>query len=134
MEENGALAACRELNIGFVAYSPLSQGFLSGEIKRADDFEPTDIRRTFPRFQGENFRKNLELVHAVQTLATQKHVTPAQLALAWVMAQGAVPIPGTKRRGYLEQNAAATAITLSSQELADLDAILPVGSATGTAM
>jgi len=133
VEEEGILAAARELGIGFVAYSPLGRGFLSGDIKTPDDFEPNDSRRFFPRYQGENFYKNLELVQKLQTLATAKGVTSSQLALTWVLAQGVVAIPGTKRRKYLEQNVAAASITLSPQELADIDAIMPVGSAVGAA-
>jgi aryl-alcohol dehydrogenase-like predicted oxidoreductase len=133
VEEEGILAAARELGIGFVAYSPLGRGFLSGDIKTPDDFEPNDSRRFFPRYQGENFYKNLELVQKLQTLATAKGVTSSQLALAWVLAQGVVAIPGTKRRKYLEQNVAAASITLTSQELADIDTIMPVGSAVGAA-
>jgi aryl-alcohol dehydrogenase-like predicted oxidoreductase len=133
VEEEGILAAARELGIGFVAYSPLGRGFLSGDIKTPDDFEPNDSRRFFPRYQGENFYKNLELVQKLQTLATAKGVTSSQLALAWVLAQGVVAIPGTKRRKYLEQNVAAASITLTPQELADIDAIMPVGSAVGAA-
>jgi aryl-alcohol dehydrogenase-like predicted oxidoreductase len=133
VEEEGILAAARELGIGFVAYSPLGRGFLSGDIKTPNDFEPNDSRRFFPRYQGENFYKNLELVQKLQTLATAKGVTSSQLALAWVLAQGVVAIPGTKRRKYLEQNVAAANITLTPQELADIDAIMPVGSAVGAA-
>ncbi|MFD1875069.1 aldo/keto reductase [Hymenobacter bucti] len=133
VEEEGILAAARELGIGFVAYSPLGRGFLSGDIKTPDDFEANDSRRFFPRYQGENFYKNLELVQKLQTLAEAKGVTSSQLALAWVLAQGVVAIPGTKRRKYLEANVAAASITLSPQELSDLDAIMPVGSATGAA-
>jgi aryl-alcohol dehydrogenase-like predicted oxidoreductase len=133
VEEEGILAAARELGIGFVAYSPLGRGFLSGDIKTPDDFEASDSRRFFPRYQGENFYKNLELVQKLQTLAAAKGVTSSQLALAWVLTQGVVAIPGTKRRKYLEQNVAAASITLSPQELADIDAIMPVGSAVGAA-
>jgi aryl-alcohol dehydrogenase-like predicted oxidoreductase len=133
VEEEGILEAARELGIGFVAYSPLGRGFLSGDIKTPDDFEASDSRRFFPRYQGENFYKNLELVQKLQTLATAKGVTSSQLALAWVLAQGVVAIPGTKRRKYLEQNVAAASITLTPQELADIDAIMPVGSAVGAA-
>ncbi|RZK34460.1 MAG: aldo/keto reductase [Hymenobacter sp.] len=133
VEEEGILETARELGIGFVAYSPLGRGFLSGDIKTPDDFEASDSRRFFPRYQGENFYKNLELVQQLQTLAEAKGVTSSQLALAWVLAQGVVAIPGTKRRKYLEANVAAADITLSPQELADLDAIMPVGSATGAA-
>jgi len=133
VEEEGILTTARELGIGFVAYSPLGRGFLSGDIKTPDDFEPSDSRRFFPRYQGDNFYKNLELVQKLQTLAAAKGVTASQLALAWVLAQGVVAIPGTKRRKYLEANVAAASITLTPQELADLDAIMPVGSATGAA-
>jgi aryl-alcohol dehydrogenase-like predicted oxidoreductase len=133
VEEEGILATARELGIGFVAYSPLGRGFLSGDIKTPDDFEASDSRRFFPRYQGENFYKNLELVQKLQTLAEAKGVTSSQLALAWVLAQGVVAIPGTKRRKYLEANVAAASITLSPQELADIDAIMPVGSAAGAA-
>ncbi|MBG8553818.1 aldo/keto reductase [Hymenobacter guriensis] len=133
VEDEDILDAAREMGIGFVAYSPLGRGFLSGDIKTPDDFEPTDSRRFFPRYQGENFYKNLELVEKLKALAANKGVTPAQLALAWVLAQDVVVIPGTKRRKYLEQNVAAASIVLSPQELADLDAIMPVGSAAGAA-
>jgi aryl-alcohol dehydrogenase-like predicted oxidoreductase len=133
VEEDGVLAACRELGIGFVAYSPLGRGFLSGEIKKFEDFAPTDARRNLPRYQGENFEKNLALVHQLEELAARKQVSASQLAIAWVLAQGVVPIPGTKRRKYLEQNVAAASVVLSPEELAQLDAILPVGSVTGAA-
>ena len=133
VEENGVLAATRELGIGFVGYSPLGRGFLSGEIKTPDDFAADDSRRMFPRYQGENFYKNLELVRKLEASAAAKGVTPAQLALAWVLAQGVAAIPGTKRRKYLEANVTAAAIHLSATELAELDAILPVGSAAGAA-
>ncbi len=133
VEETDVLQTTRELDIGFVAYSPLGRGFLSGEIKSPDDFDPGDFRRFWPRYQGDNFYKNLELVEKLQSLATDKGVTASQLALAWVLAQGVVAIPGTKRRKYLEQNVAAADITLSQPELAELDAILPVGSVSGAA-
>ena len=133
VEETDVLQTTRELGIGFVAYSPLGRGFLSGEIKSPDDFDPGDFRRFWPRYQGDNFYKNLELVEKLETLATAKGVTSSQLALAWVLAQGVVAIPGTKRRKYLEQNVAAADITLSQPELAELDAILPVGSVAGAA-
>ena len=132
-EEDGMLQLTQEMGIGFVAYSPLGRGFLSGEITKFEDFDATDFRRGLPRYQGENFEKNLELVLKVKDLATQKQVTAAQLAIAWVLAQGVVPIPGTKRRTYLEQNVGAADITLSAQELAELNAILPVGSVSGAA-
>ncbi|RPD44504.1 aldo/keto reductase [Hymenobacter sediminis] len=133
VEEEGILQATQEMGIGFVAYSPLGRGFLSGEIKTPDDLEPNDSRRIFPRYQGENFYKNIALVEKLQALAQTKGVTTAQLALAWVLTQGVVTIPGTKRRKYLEQNVAAASLTLSVQELAELDAIMPVGSAVGAA-
>ena len=133
VEDGGIIAAARELGIGFVAYSPLGRGFLSGDIRTPDDFEANDSRRFFPRYQGENFYKNLELVEKLQAQAAAKGVTPAQLALAWVLAQDVVVIPGTKRRKYLEANVAAASIVLSPSELAELDAIMPVGSAAGAA-
>ena len=133
VEENGVLEATREMGIGFVGYSPLGRGFLSGEIKTPDDFEANDSRRFFPRYQGENFYKNLTLVEELKSLADVKGVTPAQLALAWVLAKGVVVIPGTKRRKYLEANVAAADITLSEAELAELEAVMPVGSAVGEA-
>jgi aryl-alcohol dehydrogenase-like predicted oxidoreductase len=133
VEEEGILQAAADLGIGFVAYSPLGRGFLSGDIKTPDDFEPNDSRRFFPRYQGENFYKNLELVEKLKTLAATKNVTPAQLSLAWVLAQNVVAIPGTKRRKYLEANVAAASIELDATELAELDAIMPVGSAVGDA-
>src|SRR4051812_42779525 len=134
VEENGVLATVRELGIGFVAYSPLGRGFLTGEIKKPEDFGPGDFRGRHPRFQGENFRKNLELVAEVERIAAKKGVLPAQLALAWVLARGEdiVPIPGTKRVKYLEQNAAAASVQLTPEEVARLDAMLPVGAASGT--
>lgn len=132
--EDQILGTCRELGIGFVAYSPLGRGFLTGEIRRFEDFAPDDFRRHNPRFQGDNFQKNLQLVDKIRELAAQKGVKPGQLALAWVMAQGdfIVPIPGTKRRDRLEENVAAAEITLSAQELAALDAAAPPGVAAGT--
>jgi aryl-alcohol dehydrogenase-like predicted oxidoreductase len=131
--EDELLPTLRELGIGFVAYSPLGRGFLSGEIKSPDDFALDDRRRLFPRFQGQNFAKNLAVVTRVEELARAHKVTPAQLALAWVLAQGAdiVPIPGTKRRTYLEQNAGSAQITLSAQELAQISDAAPKGSAVG---
>ncbi|MFT3698901.1 MAG: aldo/keto reductase [Kofleriaceae bacterium] len=132
--EDGNLAACRELGIGFVAYSPLGRGFLTGQIKSFDDLAPDDFRRHNPRFQGANFDKNLQLVHEVERLAKAKGCTPSQLALAWVMAQGTdiVPIPGTKRISFLEDNLGAESITLTSEELAQIDRIAPKGIAAGT--
>ncbi|KQQ99412.1 aldo/keto reductase [Deinococcus sp. Leaf326] len=127
------LPTCLDLGVGFVPYSPLGRGFLSGQFKTPEDFEPDDFRRHNPRFQGENFGKNLELVQAVQDLAAQKGCSPSQLALAWLLAQGQdiVPIPGTKRVKYLEDNAGAMQVSLSGTELAQLDAVFPVGAAVG---
>jgi aryl-alcohol dehydrogenase-like predicted oxidoreductase len=131
--EDEILATCRELGVGFVAYSPLGRGFLTGEIKSPEDLAQDDFRRTNPRFLGDNFQKNLALVAQVRALAESKRCTPAQLALAWVLAQGrdVVPIPGTKRRTRLEENAGATAVTLTPADLAALDEIAPKGKAAG---
>jgi aryl-alcohol dehydrogenase-like predicted oxidoreductase len=131
--EDGILAVTRELGIGFVAYSPLGRGFLTGQIKRFEDLAADDYRRMSPRFQGENFQKNLDLVARVEAIAREKGCTPAQLALAWVLARGEdiVPIPGTKRRRYLEENVAAATISLSPAEVAELDAALPPASVAG---
>ena len=131
--ENGALAACRELGIGFVAYSPLGRGFLTGAIRRFEDFAPDDYRRNSPRFQGENFALNLALVDRVRALAADKQCTPAQLALAWVLSRGEdiVPIPGTKQRKYLDENAGALAIELEASDLAALEAVFPQHAAAG---
>ena len=132
-ETNGVLDTVRELGIGFVAYSPLGRGFLSGSINNLDDLAEDDFRRRNPRFAGENLDKNLVLVERVRKIATQKGVSPAQVALAWLLAQGddVVPIPGTKRRKYLEDNAAADEIRLSSAELAVFDAAFPPGATAG---
>jgi aryl-alcohol dehydrogenase-like predicted oxidoreductase len=131
--EDEIFATVRELGIGFVAYSPLGRGFLTGQIKSIEDLAADDYRRYSPRFQGENFSKNLELVTRVTELARAKGVTPGQLALAWVLAQGEdiVPIPGTKRRSYLEENAAASEIELTAEDLARLDELAPRGAAVG---
>ncbi|MCU1314579.1 MAG: aldo/keto reductase family oxidoreductase [Acidobacteriaceae bacterium] len=131
--EEGILPTVRELGIGFVAYSPLGRGFLTGQIKRYQDLAPDDFRRTSPRFQGENFDRNLELVRKVQEMAARKGVTASQLALAWVLAQGEdiVPIPGTKRRNYLEENVGAVNVKLTQEDLAMLDALAPHGAAAG---
>jgi aryl-alcohol dehydrogenase-like predicted oxidoreductase len=131
--EDGTLAMCRKLGIGFVPYSPLGRGFLTGAIRSPDDFATDDYRRHSPRFQGANFARNLELVAKVQELAATLGCTPGQLALAWVLAQGddLVPIPGTKRRSYLEENAAAADVTLSADDLTALDGIFPTGAAAG---
>jgi aryl-alcohol dehydrogenase-like predicted oxidoreductase len=132
--EDGLLALCRELCIGFVAYSPLGRGFLTGQIKSPQDLAPDDWRHQAPRFQGENFQRNLRLVERIQEIAAAKHCTPAQLALAWVLAQGEdiVPIPGTKRRKYLEENVAALEITLTSDDLRRIDEVAPRDVAVGT--
>jgi aryl-alcohol dehydrogenase-like predicted oxidoreductase len=126
--------ACRELGIGIVAYSPLGRGFLSGAIKSLDDLAENDWRRFMPRFEGENFAKNLELVDRVEQLAESKGCTPAQLALAWVMAQGpdVVPIPGTRQRSRLEENAAAVEVSLTESELAKIDEVIPKDLVVGT--
>ena len=131
--EDGLLATLRELGIGLVAYSPLGRGFLSGQITSPDDFGPDDFRRTAPRFQGDNFQRNLDVVEKVKELAAAKGVTPSQLALAWVLAQGddVVPIPGTKRVRYLEEDAAAVDVRLSAEDLAAIEAVAPVGVAAG---
>ncbi len=131
--EDEILPTVRELGIGFVAYSPLGRGFLSGAIASPDDLAADDYRRNSPRFQGENFYKNLQLVEQVKAIATEKGVTSSQLALAWLLAQGEdiVPIPGTKRRTYLEENVAATEITLTEQELNRLEAVAPKNVAVG---
>jgi aryl-alcohol dehydrogenase-like predicted oxidoreductase len=131
--EDEILSTCRELNIGFVPYSPLGRGFLTGQFKSPDDFPVDDYRRNSPRFQGENFQKNLDLVKKVQEIAAEKHCTPGQLALAWVMAQGEdiVPIPGTKRRKYLEENAGAVDVQLTPEDLRRIDEVFPRGAVAG---
>jgi len=125
--ETEVLGVCRELGIGFVPYSPLGRGFLTGKIKKPEDLPEDDYRRTTPRFQGENFQRNLDLVKRVEEIAHQKKCTPAQLALAWVLAKGddIVPIPGTKRRKYLQENVAALDVTLTSKDLARIDEVAP---------
>jgi aryl-alcohol dehydrogenase-like predicted oxidoreductase len=132
-EDNDVLATCRELGIGFVAYSPLGRGFLTGQFRAFEDLAPDDYRRNSPRFQGDNFQKNLDLVRHVEEMALKKHCKPSQLALAWVMAQGedVVPIPGTKRRKYLEENATAAQIELSPEDLAEIDEVFPKDAAAG---
>ena len=137
-EDDGVLATCAELGIGFVAYSPIGRGFLSGRIRSIDDLAPDDFRRNNPRFQGENFTRNLELVDRVREIADEKGVTATQLALAWVMAQsdragnpGIVPIPGTKRVAYLEENAAAADVRLTDDDLRRLDEAAPAGATVG---
>jgi len=131
--EDEIIPTCRELGIGFVPYSPLGRGFLTGRFRTIDDLPPDDWRRNNPRFQGENFQKNLDLVTRIGDLARSNGCTPSQLALAWVMAQGSdmVPIPGTKRVRYLEENAAAADIKLTRPDLAAIDAAAPAGAAAG---
>jgi aryl-alcohol dehydrogenase-like predicted oxidoreductase len=131
--EDEVLPACRELGIGFVAYSPLGRGFLTGRYRSIEDFPPDDWRRNAPRFQGENFQKNLDLVARVEQIARRKKCTPSQLALAWVLAQGEdiVPLFGTKRRKYLEENIAALEVELTPDDLAEIDEVAPRGVAAG---
>src|SRR5258706_14627247 len=131
--EDGLLDALRLLDIGFVAYSPLGRGFLTGQIKKIDDLAQDDFRRQNPRFQGENFKKNLELVARVEEIAKEDKCTPAQLALAWLLAQGddIVPIPGTKRRKYLEENVGALMVKLTPEDLRRVDEVAPHGAAAG---
>jgi aryl-alcohol dehydrogenase-like predicted oxidoreductase len=131
--EDEILPTVRELGIGFVAYSPLGRGFLTGQITRPENLADGDFRRMNPRFQGDNFHKNLQLVQRVKEMATEKRVTPGQIALAWVLARGQdiVPIPGTKRRPYLEENIAAVSVSLSAADLRLLDEIAPKGVAAG---
>ncbi len=132
--EDEILTVCRELGIGFVAYSPLGRGFLTGQIKQFEDLAPDDYRRQSPRFQGENFQKNLELVRQIGEIAERKGCKPSQLAIAWVLAQGEdiVPIPGTKRRQYLQDNAAAVDIVLTSEDIQQINQVLPQGVAAGS--
>ncbi|HLN65519.1 MAG TPA: aldo/keto reductase [Symbiobacteriaceae bacterium] len=131
--EDEVLPTCRELGIAFVPYSPLGRGFLTGQIKRFEDLPADDYRRNSPRFQGENFRRNLDLVARIEELAGQKGCTPAQLALAWLLAQGKdiVPIPGTKRRRYLDENLGALSVTLTDEDLRRIEAVAPRGVAAG---
>ena len=133
VEDNGVLETVSELGIGFVAYSPLGRGFLTGQIKTFDDLPENDFRRRNPRFQGENFQKNINLVQRIEEIARARQITPTQLALAWVLAQGEdiVPIPGTKRVKYLEQNAAAAGVELTPKDLERIDEIFPVGVTAG---
>lgn len=131
--EAEVMPACRELGVGFVPFSPLGRGFLTGQIKSPQDFPEGDMRRELPRFQGENFQKNIELVRRVEAAAAEKGCSPAQLALAWVLAQGegVVPIPGTKRRRYLEENVGALGVALNADDLRQLDEAMPRDAAAG---
>ncbi|RKG87925.1 aldo/keto reductase [Corallococcus sp. CA049B] len=131
--EDGVLQTCRELGVGFVPYSPLGRGFLTGQFKRFEDLPEDDYRRHSPRFQGENFQRNLKLVEHIDRLASQKQCTPAQLALAWVLSRGqdVVPIPGTKRRKYLDDNLGAVDVKLTKEDLAAIESIAPPGVAAG---
>jgi aryl-alcohol dehydrogenase-like predicted oxidoreductase len=131
--EDEILPILRKFGIGFVPYSPLGRGFLTGQIRKIDDLEPDDWRRQAPRFQGENFQRNLDLVSRIEAMAAEKNATPAQLSLAWVLAQGedVVPIPGTKRRRYLEENLGALELELSAADLARIDEVVPPGAAAG---
>jgi aryl-alcohol dehydrogenase-like predicted oxidoreductase len=131
--EDQILPTLRELGIGFVAYSPLGRGFLTGRFKTIDDLEPNDYRRKSPRFTGENFRKNLDLVKRIEQMAAVRRLAPSQLALAWLLAQGddVVPIPGTKHRKFVEEDAAAASVQLSAEELRRIDEVAPKGAAVG---
>jgi aryl-alcohol dehydrogenase-like predicted oxidoreductase len=131
--EDEILPAVRALGIGFVAYSPLGRGFLSGQIKSIDDLEQSDYRRNNPRFQGQNFQKNLDLLQRIQEIAAEKGITPSQLALAWLLSRGddVVPIPGVRKRTHLEENVAAVEVTISPEELARIDQAAPAGSTAG---
>jgi aryl-alcohol dehydrogenase-like predicted oxidoreductase len=133
-ETDDVFKTVRELGIGFVPYSPLGRGFLTGAIRSPEDFDVDDNRRNHPRFQGANFAANVSLVDKVKAIAADKGVTPGQLALAWVLAQGEdlVPIPGTKRIAYLDENLCALELTLSASELAAIEAVFPTGAASGT--
>ena len=131
--EDGILQACRQLGIAFVAYSPLGRGFLTGQIKKFEDFDATDYRRNSPRFQGENFEKNIQLVQKIEDIAQRKNCTAAQLALAWVLAQGdhIFPIPGTKRIKYLEENIGALDVHLTDKDLKEIESVFPKNAASG---
>jgi aryl-alcohol dehydrogenase-like predicted oxidoreductase len=133
VENNGVLSTCRELGIGFVPFSPLGRGFLTGRFKAMADLAEDDVRRTYPRFQAGNFESNMPLVRKIEEIATQKQCTPAQLALAWLLAKGddIVPIPGSKRRSRVEENVGAAEVALTAQDVVTLDEIAPAGVAAG---
>lgn len=131
VEEKGVIKTLNELGIGFVAYSPLGRGFLSGQIRSINDLPENDFRRGIPRFQELYFHKNIELVEAIESLAKEKNISASQLALAWIISKGIIPIPGTKRRKYLEQNIEASTIVLSEDDLQKLESIVPLGTDTG---
>lgn len=131
VEEEGILDMLTQLGVGFVPYSPLGRGFISGEIKSPDDFPENDFRRGIPKFQGEQFYKNIELLNEINTLATEKGITPSQLAIAWAVNKGFVPIPGTKRVKYVEQNIDAANVQLSPEDMTRLENIIPLGTPTG---
>jgi len=131
VEEEGILDTLKELGIGFVPYSPLGRGFISGEIKSPDDFPENDFRRSIPKFQGEQFYKNIELLHELNKLANEKGITPSQLTIAWTVNKGFVPIPGTKRVKYVEHNITAASIELTNAETERLESIIPLGTPTG---
>lgn len=131
VEEKGVIKTLNDLGIGFVAYSPLGRGFLSGQIRSLNDLPENDFRRGIPRFQEQHFLKNIELVEAIENLAKEKDITSSQLALAWIISKGIVPIPGTKRRKYLEQNIEASKIVLSESDIQKLESIVPLGTDTG---
>jgi aryl-alcohol dehydrogenase-like predicted oxidoreductase len=133
IEEAGVNGTLRDLGIGLVAYSPLGRGFLSGQFRTPDDLPANDFRRGMPRYQGEQFQKNLDLLQAIEQMAANKGIASTQLAIAWTIAKGSLPIPGTKRVKYLEQNIAAASITLTSDDLAQLESIIPLGTETGNA-
>ncbi len=130
-EESGITTTLAELGIGFVAYSPIGRGFLTGDVQKPEDLAADDFRRTIPRFQGENFYKNIELVNAIKELAVAKGISASQLAIAWIISKGFLPIPGTKRVKYVEENIAASNIDLTAQEIERLEAIVPLGLSTG---
>ena len=131
VEEVGISQTLNELGIGLVAYSPLGRGFLSGDIRSPNDFPADDFRRSIPRFQEEHFYKNIELINEIKKLADSKGITSSQLAIAWTIAKGSLPIPGTKRRKYLEENIAATNVVLTAEDIAKIDSIVPLGVSTG---